>query len=76
MIDMGLYEEAQMFSTGRDTFPLVVRLETVTEKGKREGHTLHELRCGGDAQCTVDGLSPVHLGIHPAVNVPALVECV
>jgi hypothetical protein len=43
---MGLYEEAQMFSTGRDTFPLVVRLETVTERGKREGHTLQELRCG------------------------------
>jgi hypothetical protein len=42
---MALYDEQQLFSAGRDTFPLVVRLETVTDKGRREGKTLQELRC-------------------------------
>lgn len=44
VIDMGLYDEAALFAAGRDTFPLVVRLETVTDKGRREGRTLQELR--------------------------------
>lgn len=35
----------QLLTSSRDTFPLVVRLETVTDKGRREGHTLQELRC-------------------------------
>jgi hypothetical protein len=44
---MALYDEASLFSAGRDTFPLVVRLETVTDKGRREGRTLQELRWVG-----------------------------
>lgn len=48
VIDMGLYEESQLLTAGRDTFPLVVRLETVTDKGRREGHTLQELRPGAE----------------------------
>ncbi|PRW34052.1 putative E3 ubiquitin- ligase LOG2 isoform B [Chlorella sorokiniana] len=50
VIDMSLYEEAQLLTSSRDTFPLVVRLETVTDKGKREGHTLQDLRPGGEQQ--------------------------
>ena len=45
MIDMALYAEGQLTAAGpRDTFPLVVRLETVTEKGRSAGRTLQELR--------------------------------
>jgi len=34
----------QLLTSSRDTFPLVIRLETVTDKGRREGHNLQELR--------------------------------
>lgn len=44
MIDLSLYEERQLLAAGRDTYPLAIRLETVTDKGRREGHTLQELR--------------------------------
>ena len=40
MIDLGLYEEQQLLRHEKDTFPLVIRLETVTEKGVKDGHTL------------------------------------
>ncbi|EFN57168.1 hypothetical protein CHLNCDRAFT_143545 [Chlorella variabilis] len=50
VIDMGLYDEAALFAAGRDTFPLVVRLETVTDKGRREGRTLQELSPGAEQQ--------------------------
>ncbi|KAL4425328.1 hypothetical protein ABPG75_009344 [Micractinium tetrahymenae] len=50
VVDLSLYEEAQLLEAGRDTFPLVVRLETVTDKGRREGHTLQELSPGAEQQ--------------------------
>lgn len=45
VVDLSLYAEAQLTAAGpRDSHPLVIRLETVTDKGKREGRTLRELR--------------------------------
>ena len=47
VVDLGLYVEGALLAPGgRDSYPLVVRLETVTDKGRREGHTLQELRWG------------------------------
>jgi hypothetical protein len=37
---VGLYEERQLTSADKDTFPLVIRLETVNDKGRAEAHSL------------------------------------
>lgn len=44
VVDLSLYPESQLTAAARDSYPLVVRLETVTDKGRREGRTLQELR--------------------------------
>lgn len=46
-LDLSLYEEAALLRHDKDTFPLVIRLETVTDKGLKDGHTLQVGRGGG-----------------------------
>lgn len=45
-VDLSLYDEAALLRHDKDSFPLVIRLETVTDKGLKEGHTL-QVRCAG-----------------------------
>lgn len=40
MLDVALYEEQQLTTADGDTYPLVIRMETITDKGKADGHTL------------------------------------
>lgn len=40
VLDVGLYEDRELTSADGETYPLVVRMETITEKGKADGHTL------------------------------------
>lgn len=47
VIDVGLYEERQLTSADKDTFPLVIRLETVNDKGRAEAHSLQVWACSG-----------------------------
>lgn len=60
VIDLSLYGEQELLAAGRDTYPLVVRLETVTDKGKREGHTLQELRCVASRRGAWSGVDAGH----------------
>jgi E3 ubiquitin-protein ligase MGRN1 len=39
-IDTSLYHEDTLLSNTKDSYPLIIRLETITERGLREGHTL------------------------------------
>lgn len=48
-LDLSLYSQADLtnLSLGKnDAFPIVIRLETVTEKGRQDGHRLDELEPG------------------------------
>lgn len=47
-VDLRRHSPEQLAVCGRDTYPLVVRLETVTEAGAREGHTLQERKPGDE----------------------------
>lgn len=40
VVDLGRHSEASFMSPEGNTFPLVIRLETVTERGAKEGHSL------------------------------------
>ena len=40
VIDLDRYDERQLMSQSSGAYPLVVRMETVTEKGLVEGHSL------------------------------------
>ncbi|KAK9905555.1 hypothetical protein WJX75_002064 [Coccomyxa subellipsoidea] len=46
VLDVALYEEQELTTADGDTYPLVIRMETITDKGKADGHTLQELRPG------------------------------
>ncbi|BDA47512.1 probable E3 ubiquitin-protein ligase LUL1 [Coccomyxa sp. Obi] len=47
VLDVGLYDERQLMEIhDKDTYPLVIRLECITEQGKADKHTLQELRPG------------------------------
>eukprot|EP00887_Chlorella_sp_A99_P003476 scaffold7.g3476.t1 len=51
VVDTALHEAEALTRHGREQgYPLVIRLETVTEKGQREGHSLGELPPGGEQQ--------------------------
>ena len=46
VIDLSLYEESELSAVqDGNRFPLIIRLETVTEKGLSEGHSLSVLLC-------------------------------
>ncbi|GMH36380.1 hypothetical protein BSKO_04248 [Bryopsis sp. KO-2023] len=48
-LDLTEYNESELMTVtpGRDeTFPIVIRLETVTDKGGQEGHSLQDLEAG------------------------------
>lgn len=40
VIDLDRYDERQLMSQSSGAYPLTVRMETVTEKGLAEGHSL------------------------------------
>lgn len=41
VLDVGLYDERQLMEVQeKDTYPLVIRLECVTDQGKADKHTL------------------------------------
>ena len=40
MLDAGLYDRQMLLQPPEGTFPLVVRMETITAKGEAEGHAL------------------------------------
>ena len=40
VIDLDRYDERQLMSQSSGAYPLIVRMETVTEKGLAEGHSL------------------------------------
>lgn len=40
IIDVSLFEERQLTAVSGDTYPLIVRLECVSDKGKTESHQL------------------------------------
>ena len=47
VVDLSLYEETELSAVqDGNRFPLIIRLETVTEKGLSEGHSLSVLFCG------------------------------
>jgi E3 ubiquitin-protein ligase MGRN1 len=61
VIDLSLHTEAELCkssnttitptaaNTAREsTYPLIIRLESITEEGRKAGHTLEELKPGGD----------------------------
>jgi hypothetical protein len=60
VIDLSLHTEAELCSSSNtttttaanaareSTYPLIIRLESITEEGRKAGHTLEELKPGGD----------------------------
>ncbi|CAK0783179.1 hypothetical protein CVIRNUC_006378 [Coccomyxa viridis] len=46
IIDVSLFEERQLTAVSGDTYPLIIRLECVSDKGKTESHQLKELKPG------------------------------
>jgi hypothetical protein len=46
IIDVSQYEEQQLMQASDNTYPLVFRLETISEKGAADGHVLQELEVG------------------------------
>ena len=44
VIDTGAHEERALTGAERDTYALVIRMETVTDKGRAEAHTLQVRR--------------------------------
>ncbi|KAK9828418.1 hypothetical protein WJX81_006069 [Elliptochloris bilobata] len=46
VVDLDCYDERQLIAPDGGAFPLIVRMETVTEKGLAEGHSLQELEVG------------------------------
>ena len=40
IIDVSLFEERQLTAVSGDTYPLIIRLECVSDKGKTESHQL------------------------------------
>ncbi|KAK9824223.1 hypothetical protein WJX72_008630 [[Myrmecia] bisecta] len=53
VLDLSRYDWAELSKANGDTYPLVVRLETITEKGLADGHTLQELQPGGEQKLWV-----------------------
>ena len=54
VIDLDRYDERQLMAQSSGAYPLIVRMETVTEKGLAEGHSLQvaplpELPSGEDS---------------------------
>jgi hypothetical protein len=49
IIDMKLHPEASLMAAQGHTFPLIIRLETITEDGAKSGHSLQvsaiDLQC-------------------------------
>ena len=43
MLDAGLYERQALLQPAENTYPLVVRMETITAKGEAAGHSLQVL---------------------------------
>lgn len=59
-LDLSLYKRSDILkinSEGDEVFPLVVRLETVTEKATKEGHDLKELAPGSPIPAWVQSQS-------------------
>jgi E3 ubiquitin-protein ligase MGRN1 len=48
LIDLAVHSDDELTVLGKDKYPLVIRLETITEQGMQEGHTLEELKPGGE----------------------------
>ena len=44
IIDVSLFEERQLTAVSGDTYPLIIRLECVSDKGKTESHQLKVCR--------------------------------
>lgn len=44
VIDTGAYEERALLGSERDCYPLVIRMETISDKGRAEAHTLQARR--------------------------------
>lgn len=40
IINVSLYDERQLLHAEAETYPLVIRLEAISESGKAESHTL------------------------------------
>jgi len=40
VVDLGRHSEAALMAAEGNTFPLIIRLETVTDRGAKEGHSL------------------------------------
>ncbi len=40
IIDVSLFDERQLTAVSGDTYPLIIRLECVSDKGKTESHQL------------------------------------
>ena len=40
IVDVSLFEERQLTAVSGDTYPLIIRLECVSDKGKTESHQL------------------------------------
>jgi hypothetical protein len=61
LLDTAQHDETALQSVGsRDTYPLVIRLESVSERGVKEGHTL-EVGPAAASTCTC---SRAHLFAH------------
>ena len=49
MIDVAAYEERQLTAAQTDTWPLVIRMETISDKGRAEAHSLQARAWGHPA---------------------------
>ncbi len=45
IIDVSLFDERQLTAVSGDTYPLIIRLECVSDKGKTESHQLQVCHC-------------------------------
>ena len=79
VLDVGLYEERQLMELqDKDTYPLVIRLECVTDQGKTDKHTLqvHMRLCLSSVLCIQDSdvgaelLRMSHCGFHAPICPP------
>ena len=70
IIDVSQFEERQLTAVSGDTYPLIIRLECVSDKGKTESHSLqvyhfsahqHGCCCFCAFLCTSAGKMPAHL---------------
>ena len=62
VVDLGQHDEAALMAAEGNTFPLIIRLETVTERGLKEGHSLQVSTGAAGCHEVADGC--VHRGNH------------